>query len=317
MEQKYSITLSELKAVSTRIEPYINKTPVLTSSSLDEIFGCKLYFKCENFQKAGAFKSRGAVNAIFSLPKVQLMSGVATHSSGNHAQALARAAMIRNIKSYIVMPKSSPKVKVKAVEEYGGEITFCDNNLQSREDTLFSILEKTNAIEVHPYNNSLIIAGQATTAKELYEEHKKLDCILAPVGGGGLLSGTALTTRLISPKTTVIGCEPKQADDAYRSFIKRKLIPQTNPKTIADGLRTSLGDINFSIIINNVDYILTASEKSITMAMRMIWERMKIIIEPSSALPIAVLLENKEYFKDKSVGVIISGGNIDLDNFKW
>ena len=300
-----------------RIKPYIHHTPVLTSSIINDIFNAEIFFKCENFQKAGAFKSRGAVNTVFSLSKEQLKNGVCTHSSGNHAQALARAARIRNIKAYIVMPKNSPLVKVNAIKYYGGDITFCEPNLKDREDTLKIIISNTNATEVHPYNDYRIIAAQATAAKELFEETKSLNIIMAPVGGGGLLSGTALSAYYFSPETKVIAVEPEQADDAFRSFYQGKLIPSINPDTIADGLLTSLGTRTFPIIQNYVDQIVTVSEDAIVESMKIIWERMKIIIEPSSAVPVAALLEKKIDTKNKKIGIILSGGNVDLNKLPW
>lgn len=316
MEQ-FELNLADLKECATRIKPYVHRTPVMTCKVLDDELGCHMFFKCENFQNAGSFKSRGAINAVFSLKESETLNGVATHSSGNHAQALARAASLRGIDAYIVMPENSSKSKIDSVKSYNGKITFCDNSLKSREKNLFYILRDKNATEVHPYNNPKIITGQATVAKELFEETGALDFILAPVGGGGLLSGTALATNLVSPKTSVIGCEPKQADDAFQSFQNKKLIPQTNPDTIADGLRTSLGSLTFPLIMRHVDHIFTAEEESIKKAMRMVWEKMKVIIEPSAALPVACILENKEYFKDKTVGIILSGGNLDLDKVVW
>ncbi len=268
-------------------------------------------------QKAGAFKSRGACNAVFSLSEEQLKKGVGTHSSGNHAQALARAAAIRNTDAYIVMPETSPKVKVAGVEGYGGKITFCKPTLQAREETLKKIIDHTGALEIHPYNDYSIIAGQATAALELLEEIGEPEIVMAPVGGGGLLSGTALTTKYTSPKTLVIAAEPEMADDAYRSFYEGRFIPSDNPKTIADGLLTSLGSLTYPIIMDHVDGIVTVSEEGIIRAMRLVWERMKIIIEPSSAVPLASILEEKVDVNGKSVGIILSGGNIDLDKLPW
>ena len=303
---------SDILLVSEKIRPYIQQTAVLTSETFNRRFETELFFKCENFQKAGAFKSRGAVNAVFSLTAKEAKNGVATHSSGNHAQALARAAAIRGIASYIVMPSNSPQVKVDAVKQYGGIITFCKPTLRDREETLQKVLNKTNASEIHPYDNFSVIAGQATVAKELLEEIPKLDLILCPVGGGGLLSGTALSTAYFSDKTEVIACEPSGADDAMRSFKAGRIIPSVNPETIADGLLTSLGERNFQIIQQYVKDIVTVSEMAIVDAMRLIFERMKIVIEPSAAVPLAALLEHKVNVKNKRVGIILSGGNIDL-----
>ena len=308
---------ADILQVSEIIRPYIHRTAVLTSETFDKQFGAKIFFKCENFQKAGAFKSRGAVNAVFSLSDVEAENGVATHSSGNHAQALARAASIRGIAAFIVMPSNSPQVKVDAVKQYGGIITFCKPTLKDREETLRKVISRTNATEIHPYDNFNVIAGQATAAKELLEEIPGLDLILCPVGGGGLLSGTALSAAYFSDSTDVIACEPSSADDAMRSFKAGKIIPSVNPVTIADGLLTSLGECNFPIIQQYVKDIVTVSEASIVDAMRLIFERMKIVIEPSAALPFAALMEQKVNVKNKRVGIILSGGNIDLKNLAF
>lgn len=309
--------IEDIKAASERIHPYIHRTPVMSSEILNEMFGCEILFKCENFQKAGAFKSRGAVNAVFSLKGEEMNCGVATHSSGNHAAALARAAALRGIDAHIVMPENSSAVKVAAVRHYKGKITFCKANLASREETLQEVIKNTNAREIHPYNNPVIIAGQATAAMELLEQTGNLDVIMAPVGGGGLLSGTALSSTNFSPGTKVIAAEPEQADDAYQSFYQKKFIPSDNPDTIADGLRTSLGSITFEIIMKHVDDIVTVSESSIVEAMKLIWERIKIIVEPSSAVPLAAILENKFDHQHKRIGIIISGGNVDLKKLPW
>lgn len=276
-----------------------------------------MYFKCENFQKAGAFKSRGATNALFSLGEESLKLGVCTHSSGNHAAALSRAAGIRKTAAHIVMPENSSRVKVAAVREYGGHIHFCKPNLESRELTLKAIQQQTGATEIHPYNDLRIIAGQATAAMELLEEVDSLDYLLAPIGGGGLLSGTALAAHFFTSGTKVIAAEPKGADDAFRSFTSGKFVPSVNPITIADGLLTSLGPITFEIILNHVSAIQTVSEETIVKAMKLVWERMKIIIEPSSAVPLAAILENRAFYKNKRTGIIISGGNVDLDRLPW
>lgn len=309
--------LITIEAAAQRIKPYVHQTPVLTSESLNKILGASLFFKCENFQKAGAFKSRGACNAVFSLPDDAITRGVATHSSGNHAQALARAAGIRGCKAYIVMPESAPRVKVEAVKGYGGEITFCKPTLASREETLRQVVALTGATEVHPYNDYRIIAGQATAALEFFQQTEMLDIIMTPVGGGGLLSGTALSTRYLSPSTRVIAAEPANADDAFRSFNTKQLQPSIHPNTIADGLLTSLGSLTFPIILDHVQQIITAREESIVKAMKLTWERMKIIIEPSSAVPLAAIMENPEMFQGKKAGVILSGGNVSLHNLPW
>jgi threonine dehydratase len=307
----------EIIAAAERIKNYIHRTPVLTSEQINKITGADIYFKCENFQKVGAFKSRGACNAVFSLTEEQLLKGVATHSSGNHAQALARAAKLRGIKAFIVMPNDSSKVKVEAVKGYGGIITFCTPSLETRESTLAKVINETGAIEIHPYENPMIIAGQATAAKELIEDTEKLDIIMAPVGGGGLLGGTALSTYYFSPSTKVIAAEPLMADDAYQSFYSGKFVPSVSPQTIADGLRTSLGMINFEIVKKHVSQIITVKEETIIIAMKLVWERMKIIIETSAAVPLAAILENPELFTGKKVGIIISGGNVDLNLLPW
>lgn len=309
--------LQTIRAASERIRPYIHRTPVLTSESLNHLLGASFYFKCENFQKVGAFKSRGACNAVFSLSENEIGRGVATHSSGNHAQALARAALIRGCKAYIVMPETSPHVKSDAVRGYGGEITFCAPTLEARESTLAAVISRTGATEIHPYNDYRIIAGQATAALELLEEAGDLDIVMAPVGGGGLLSGTALATSYLCPSAKIIAAEPSGADDAYRSFISRQLVPSVNPKTIADGLLTSLGSLTFPVIIDRVFKIITVSEEAIIQAMALTWERMKIIIEPSSAVPLAAVLENKGEFAGQRIGIIISGGNVSLDKLPW
>ncbi|MCB2220024.1 MAG: pyridoxal-phosphate dependent enzyme [Bacteroidetes bacterium] len=307
----------DIVTVSHNIRPFIHRTPILTSENLNTVTDAFLYFKCENFQKAGAFKSRGATNAVFSLKKQELIKGVCTHSSGNHAAALSRAAGLRNAKAYIVMPENSSRVKIAAVKHYGGKITFCKPNLKSREDTLKEVIEKTGAIEIHPYNDYRIIAGQATAAQELIEDIKDLDIILAPVGGGGLLSGTALAAKYFAPNIQVMAAEPAGADDAYRSFYEGRFIPSNNPNTIADGLLTSMGTLTYPIIQQYVSDILRVSENSIVTAMKLIWERMKIIVEPSSAVPFAAILENHDIFAGKRTGIIISGGNVDLQKLPW
>lgn len=306
-----------IREASGRISPYINRTPVLTSSTIDRMFGGSFFFKCENFQKVGAFKARGATNAIRSLEKKALEKGVATHSSGNHAQALSWAARLAGVDAFIVMPSNSAPVKVNAVREYGGRITYCEPNLESRESTLASVISQTGATEIHPYNNHRIISGQATAAMELLEDQPELELILAPVGGGGLLSGTALSARYFSKNAKVIAVEPANADDAFRSFKAGTIIPSVNPDTIADGLRTSLGTLTFPIIKELVSSVVTVRENSIKEAMKLIWERMKIIVEPSSAVPLAAFLEQKIPCEGKRIGIIISGGNVDLDKLPW
>jgi threonine dehydratase len=306
------ITQESISQAHKRIKPFIEHTPVLTSSSLNEMAGCQLFFKCENFQKVGAFKARGAINAALKLPDEERKNGLATHSSGNHAQAIARAGKILNVKSFIVMPRTAPEIKKRGVRGYGGEIFECEPTLQAREETLAQVIKKTGASEIHPFNNYNVMEGQATCAKELFEQVPKLDVVMAPVGGGGLLSGTALATKFFSPATIVIGGEPAGSDDAYRSMQSGKIEPaQSN--TIADGLLTTLGDKTFPIIYENVKEIITVTDEEIIAAMRLIWERLKIIVETSCAVPFAAVLKRKEKFKDMRVGIILSGGNVDLE----
>jgi len=305
-------TFSDIEKAHECIRPYIHHTPVLSSKSINEIVNAELFFKCENLQKIGAFKFRGACNSVFSLSDEEAKNGVCTHSSGNHAAALALAARMRGIPAYIVMPENAPEIKKVAVAGYGAQITFCTPTLEARESTLKMVAAETGATEIHPYNYFNVICGQGTAAKELIEEIGQLDVVIAPVGGGGLLSGTALSTKALLPNALVIAAEPAGADDAFRSFYSKTIQPSVAPKTIADGLLTSLGSLTFPIIMNEVDQIVTVSEEGIVSAMRMIWERMKIIIEPSSAVPLAAILENKVDVKGKKVGIILSGGNVDL-----
>ncbi len=302
---------------AARINPFVNRTPVLTCHAVDRMLGARVFMKCENFQKVGAFKARGATNAVLSLDQQLLRNGVATHSSGNHAQALAWAASLAGAKAHIVMPSDSSKVKVAAVKDYGGIITFCEPNLDSRESTLERVIGETGATEIHPYNNVNIIAGQATAALEFFEDAPGLDILMTPVGGGGLLSGTCLSAHYFHPSTKVVAGEPEQANDAWQSFTQKHLIPSVSPDTIADGLRTSLGSITFPIILQHVHAIVTVREESIIKAMRFLWERMKILVEPSSAVPFAALMEGKLDIAGKNIGIILSGGNVDLDNLPW
>lgn len=305
-------TFEDILAAHELIKPIIHRTPVLTSKSINALMGCELFFKCENFQKVGAFKFRGATNAVFSLSEAEAASGVGTHSSGNHAAALALAARMRGIQAHIVMPSNAPEIKKIAVAGYGAQITFCEPTLQAREENLRHLVDQLGLTVVHPYNNFKVICGQGTAALELLEEVSNPDIVMCPVGGGGLLSGTALSTRALSPRTKVIAAEPLNADDAFRSFRDGYIHPSVQPKTIADGLLTSLGEMTFAVIQKNVDEILTAKEETIVAAMRMIWERMKIIIEPSSAVPLAAIMENREKFAGTTVGIILSGGNVEL-----
>lgn len=305
-------TLANIQSAHLRISPFIKRTPVLTSGLLNNIFGCELFFKCENFQKVGAFKFRGATNAILSLGPESRKMGVVTHSSGNHAAALALAARMNGTKAYIVMPENAPSVKKDAVAGYGAEISFCKPTSRAREETCKAIMESTGAILIHPYDNFMVICGQGTASLELLAEINDLDAVIAPVGGGGLISGTSTCTKGINPGIKVFGAEPLNANDAWKSFTTGILTPSVNPLTIADGLLTSLSELTFSIIRKNVDDIITVSEESIIHSMKLVWERMKIIIEPSSATVLAVVGENPELFRGKKVGLIISGGNVDL-----
>ena len=315
--------MHEIPAKHEIIESYeniranIHYTPLLTSSYIDKIANGNIVFKCENFQKVGAFKFRGATNAVLKLSEIHKQSGVATHSSGNHAQALALAAHNAGVKAYIVMPENSKQVKINAVKGYGADVIFCKPTLKSREDTLEQVVARTGAYFIHPYDNYDIIEGQATAALELVRDKTDLDYVIVPVGGGGLLAGTALSVNYFSNSTKVIAAEPTGADDAYRSFKSGRIIPSVNPDTIADGLLTSLGERNFPIVQKFVSDVLVVDDTQIINAMRMVWERMKIIIEPSSAVPLAAVLSNKGMFKNKKVGIIISGGNVDLENLPF
>ncbi len=305
-------TLSDIQNTHLRIKPFIHRTPVLTSRQLNKIFGCELFFKCENFQKVGAFKFRGATNAVLSLSDEEKKHGVVTHSSGNHAAALALAASMNGVKAKIVMPETAPGVKKNAVAGYGADITFCKPTLQAREETTRQIMEETGATLVHPYDNFNVICGQGTAALEMLEEYPDVDFVIAPIGGGGLMSGTSTTVKGLNAKIKVIGAEPLNANDAWRSFTTGILTPSVNPLTVADGLLTSLSDLTFAIVRKNVDDIFTVREESIIECMLLVWERMKIIIEPSSATVLAVIRENAGYFRNKKAGLIISGGNVDF-----
>jgi len=310
-------TLNDICQAAQRIKPYAHRTPVLTCKSLNEQVGAQVYLKCENFQKVGAFKFRGACNAVFSLTDEEAVRGVCTHSSGNHAQALALAAKLRGIPAYIVMPDNAPKVKKDAVAGYGGQITFCEPTLEARESTLDRVRLDTRANVVHPYDDERVIAGQGTAALELLEEVPDPDVIIAPVGGGGLLSGTAIAATEIKKGIRVIAGEPEMADDAYRSMKAGAIFPSVNPRTIADGLLTSLGTLTFPIIQKRVEQIVTVSEAGIIASMKFIWERAKIVIEPSAAVAVSVLWERKIDLRGLKVGVILSGGNVDLERLPW
>jgi threonine dehydratase len=303
---------ADIMAAAEAIAPHVHRTPVLTSRQIDAISGAHLFFKCENFQKVGAFKFRGATNAVMNLSEEQRSHGVVTHSSGNHAAALAHAAVSRGVKAFIVMPSSAPEVKKRAVAGYGAEITFCEPTLEAREAAAAEVMATTGATMIHPFDNFYIIAGQGTAAMEMLHDMPAPDAVIAPVGGGGLLSGTAIAVRHLAPAAQIYGAEPLLADDAARSLHSGSLQPALPPATIADGLLTSLCERTFTVIRENVTDVLTVTEDQIVEAMRLIWERMKIVIEPSSAVPLAAVLANSALFSGKRVGVILSGGNVDL-----
>ncbi len=312
-----TVSIEDIKSAAQRIKPYIHRTPVMTNESLNQQVGAQVFLKCENLQKVGAFKFRGACNAVFSLTDEEAKRGVVTHSSGNHAGALALAARMRGIPAYIVMPSNAPQVKKNAVAGYGGQITFCEPTLEARESTMERIRLDTGATVVHPYNDTRVIAGQGTAALELLEDVPDLDVILAPVGGGGLLSGTSIAATETKKGIRVIAGEPENADDAFRSIKAGEIIPSVNPKTVADGLLTSLGTLTFPIIQERVEQIVTVSEAGIIASMKFIWERAKIVIEPSSAVPVGVLWERKIDLRGLKVGIILSGGNVDLEKLPW
>ena len=312
-----SVTIKDIYEAAQRIKPYIHRTPVMTNESLNQKVGAQVFMKCENLQKVGAFKFRGASNAVWSLTDGEAARGIVTHSSGNHAQALALAAKMRGIPAYIVMPNNAPQVKKSAVAGYGGQITFCEPTLEARENTMEGIRLSTGASVVHPYDNERVMAGQGTATVELLEEVPNLDVVIAPVGGGGLLSGTAVAATEIKKDVRVIAAEPEMADDAFRSLKEGRIVPSQNPKTIADGLLTSLGVLTFPIIQKRVEQIVTVSETGILESMKFIWERAKIIIEPSAATVIAALWEKKIDLRGLKVGVILSGGNVDLEKLPW
>ncbi len=311
------MTKKDLEDCHDHIKPYIHKTPVLTSRLLDKISGVKLYFKCENFQRMGAFKMRGATSAILKLSKEQQTKGVVTHSSGNFAQALSLAAQSLGVKAYIVMPSNAPQVKKNAVKEYGGQIIECPPTLEDRERAALQIQTEKGASFLHPSNDLNVILGQGTAAVELLEEQPDLDYIFTPVGGGGLIAGSALAAHFFGHQCKVIGGEPFEVDDAYRSLQSGKIETNKTTNTIADGLKTQLGDVNFPIIQKYVSEIIRAEEHEIIQAMKLIWERMKIVVEPSCAVPFAALLREKDRFSNKKIGVILSGGNVDLENLPF
>ena len=310
-------TQQDIAAASSRVKTYVHRTPVLTSTLLNELSGSNLYFKCENFQKMGAFKMRGAVNAIQQLSEPQKKAGVVTHSSGNFAQAVSLAARNLGVKAYIVMPTNAPSVKKAAVKDYGGLISECEPTLEAREAAAQQIVQKYGATFLHPSNDLNVILGNATATVELLEDYSDLDCVFSPIGGGGLIAGTALSAHYFGSNCKVIGGEPREADDAFRSLASGKIETNVTAKTIADGLRTQLGDINFPIIKTLVSEIIRVEEDEIVRAMRLVWERLKIVIEPSSAVPVAALLSEKIRFQNKKIGIILSGGNIDVENLPF
>lgn len=310
-------TYDDVIAAHERVRPYIHRTPVLTSSFLDNLTGAKLFFKCENLQKAGAFKVRGACNAVFGLTEEQAARGVATHSSGNHALSLSYAAGRRGIPCHVVMPRTAPQAKKDAVIGYGGSITECEPSTSSREAVFAEVQARTGADFVHPYNDPRVIAGQGTCSRELIDQIEGLDAVVAPIGGGGMISGTCLTLSNIAPQVEIFAAEPERADDAYRSFKAGHIIADDAPDTVADGLKVPLKDLTWHFVQRHVTDILTASDPEIVDAMKLIWKRMKIVMEPSSAVPLATILKNPDRFRGKRVGVIVTGGNVDLDRLPW
>ena len=310
-------TFEDVQAAHARIKPYIHKTPVLTSTYFNNLVGAELFFKCENFQKAGAFKARGASNAVFGLSDEQAAIGVATHSSGNHGLSISYAAGRRGIKATVIMPRTAPEAKKAAVRGYGGTVMECEPSTAAREQMLEDYVAETGADFVHPYNDHRVIAGQGTCSLELQQEIGNLDAVVAPIGGGGMISGTCITMNQLSPKTEIIAAEPKNADDVYRSFHAGRIIEDDAPQTIADGLKVSMRPRTWHFVKNYVSDVLLATEEEIIEAMYLTWQRMKIVIEPSCAVPMAAIMKNKERFKGKRVGVIITGGNVDLNKLPW
>ena len=311
------VTLKDIASAHDRIREFIHRTPVLTNKSLNELTGAELFFKCDNFQKAGSFKIRGATNTVELLSQGEMDNGIATTSSGNHGAALSMAVSRRGGKTKVVMPHNTPKIKVNNVERNGGEVVWCEPDQSSREEVLRELIDKTGSTVVHPYNDERIIAGQGTCAKELLEDYPDIACIVSPVSGGGLLSGTLLSSKGINKDILVYGAEPSEADDAFRSLQSGKIVSNETINTICDGLRAQIGTITFPIIQENVDGIITLSENEIINSMQMIWERMKIIIEPSCAISLAAIIKNREMFEGKKVGLIMSGGNVDLTQLPW
>ncbi len=310
-------TYDDVIAAHERIAPYVHRTPVMTSSFINSLVGAELFFKCENFQKAGAFKARGASNAVFGLTDEQAAKGVATHSSGNHGTCLSYAAGRRGIPCTVVMPRTAPQAKKDAVRGYGGRVVECEPSTSSREAVFAEVVAETGAEFVHPYNDLRVITGQATCSRELMEQVEGLTSVVAPIGGGGMVSGTCLTLSTIAPQVKIYAAEPEQADDAYRSFKAGYIIADDAPETVADGLKVPLKENTWHYVQNHVTDILTASEEEIVEAMKLIWKRMKIVMEPSSAVPLATILKNKELFAGQRIGVIITGGNVDLDKLPW
>ncbi|RJE82202.1 pyridoxal-phosphate dependent enzyme [Paracoccus onubensis] len=313
----YIPTLDDMKAARERIAPHIHRTPVLTSRMLNELTGAELFFKCENLQKAGAFKARGASNAVFGLTDAQAARGVATHSSGNHGTCLSYAAGQRGIPCTVVMPRTAPQAKKDAVRGYGARVVECEPSTSSREAVFAEVVAETGAEFVHPYNDPRVIAGQGTCSAEMIEQIEDLDAVIAPIGGGGMVSGTCLTLSNLAPKVKIYAAEPAQADDAMRSFKAGHIIADDAPKTVADGLLVPLKELTWHFVQRHVTDILTASDPEIVEAMKLIWKRMKIVMEPSSAVPLATILKNRDIFAGKRVGVIITGGNVDLDKLPW
>ena len=310
-------TYDDMLAAHDRIRPHIRRTPVRSSDYLNELSGAQLFFKCENFQEPGAFKVRGATNAVFGLTEAQAQKGVATHSSGNHASCLSYAAMLRGIPCNVVMPRTAPQAKKDTVRRYGGVITECEPSTSSREATFAQVQAATGGDFVHPYNDPRVIAGQGTCSREFIEQVDGLDMVVAPIGGGGMISGTCLTLSTLAPETKVIAAEPEQADDAYRSFKAGHIIADDAPKTIADGLLVPLKDLTWHFVSTHVSEIYTASETEIIEAMKLTWKHLRVVMEPSSAVPLAVVLKNRAAFRGKRVGIIITGGNVDLDKLPW
>jgi len=317
MIELYIPDFDDVRQARERIAPYIHRTPVLTSTYLNELSGAELFFKCENFQKAGAFKVRGASNAVFGLSDEAAARGVATHSSGNHALSLSYAAARRGIKATVVMPRTAPEAKKAAVRGYGGEVLECEPSTTAREAMLQELVAQSGADFVHPYNDHRVIAGQATCSWELIEDIGQLDAVVAPIGGGGMISGTCLTLSNVSPETRIYAAEPAQADDAYRSFRAGEIIEDDSPQTVADGLKVSLRPRTWHFLSRFVSDVLLASEQEIIDAMALTWQRMKIVVEPSSSVPLATILNNKDLFRGKRVGVILTGGNVDLHKLPW